>query len=244
MTSMTVLAPHSASEHRSFYLAMGLVCALITVVGFAPHYFFMRSAERPPLTPLLHIHAGTFTAWIALFTVQAGLIRADRREWHRRLGLFAALLAIVMLLAGTMTALESASTGRAPRGLTPATHLLNGLAQFLVAGCFLAIGFALRRHREAHKRLMLLATIGMLGPAINRIVVRNDIDLIVMSKPTVTLAIMLALVAAGMIYDYVKHRRVHPVYVYGALTFILTRPLRAVIAESGGWQRFASWLAS
>jgi hypothetical protein len=49
------------------------------------------------------------------------------------------------------------------------------------------------------------------------------------------LTVILALIAAGAVYDPRTRRRIDVAYVCGALAFIVTRSLSATIAESEWW---------
>jgi hypothetical protein len=62
---------------------------------------YMTSA-RPlsPLAPLVIVHAIAFTAWIALFLAQAGLISARQHKLHMRLGMATVGLAVIIVVLG------------------------------------------------------------------------------------------------------------------------------------------------
>ena len=106
---------------------------------------------------------------------------------------------------------------------------LMAIAMFAL---LVSAAIALRRRRDLHKRLMVLAMITVLGPAVARI-------LRLLSAQELFLVTQM-LVAGGfvlwaLINDWVKHRVVHPVYVVGGALAVLSWPLRAWIARSEGW---------
>ena len=70
----------------------------------------------PALPLLLHAHGLIFTSWIVLFVVQTRLIAGRRTPLHRRLGVVGGLLAVAMLVVGTMAAIASARRGFTPPG--------------------------------------------------------------------------------------------------------------------------------
>ena len=55
------------------------------------------------------------------------------------------------------------------------------------------------------------------------------------------LLIWLAPIYAGMIYDWVTRRIVHPVYVVGILAILFLKYVRGYIIESEAWQSTATW---
>jgi hypothetical protein len=144
---------------RAFFVGMALAMIVTVFVGFAPSCYVPR-ADAQPLTPMLHIHGAAATAWMLLFLTQTGLVAAQRVDIHRRLGLAGVAVAIVLAIFTTAVSIIS-------RGLTPRLTFAAGAVIMFVI--FVAAGYFKRRERDAHKRLMLLATIALLPPAIARI---------------------------------------------------------------------------
>ena len=54
-----------------FYLALALVCAAISILGFAPSYWVQLPAGTFKGTPLLHIHGALATAWVLFLIILA-----------------------------------------------------------------------------------------------------------------------------------------------------------------------------
>jgi hypothetical protein len=78
---------------------------------------------------------------------------------------------------------------------------------------FVTAAITLRRNKEAHKRLMLLAYVSILNAAVARIPgVRG---------PYVADALTLLPLVAGMTYDFASRRRVHKVYLWGGTLLVL-----------------------
>lgn len=107
---------------------------------------------------IVHIHGAVFFGWLVLFTSQLILVRRDQVSIHRRLGVFGAGLAAVMVVLGVMTAIvtEQVKFG------TPASDppfLSVMFADMLVFGGLVTTGMCLRQSPVDHKRLMLIATL-------------------------------------------------------------------------------------
>jgi hypothetical protein len=163
------IAQERSRDHR-FFTGMALACALTVFIGFAPTYYLRAAFDGPPVpTRLVHLHGAVCTAWILLFIAQTSLIAAGRTDLHRRLGAVGAGLAVALLVVGWFTAIEGARRGRTPPGGPPPLAFLSvPMGTLAVFAILVVIGLANRRRRDTHKRLMLLATIALLTPAIAR----------------------------------------------------------------------------
>ena len=98
-----------------------------------------------------------FTSWIVLFIVQTyGLFAAKRTDLHRRLGIAGAVLALLVFIVGTSTAIIRAKVVDVPPGApSPLVFLTIPLGDMLVFAGLAGAGLYLRRRVAAHKRLML-----------------------------------------------------------------------------------------
>ena len=76
--------PARAGDHRLFSF-MAIFSALTIVAGFFNTYGQKLMAGRPPVPPIIHLHALVFTAWLAVFVAQTTLVFAGRTAVHKRL---------------------------------------------------------------------------------------------------------------------------------------------------------------
>jgi uncharacterized membrane protein YozB (DUF420 family) len=224
-----------AREHR-FFTGMGLLAVLIAFVGFAPSYYLRSFSGREPLTTLVHLHGIVATAWLLLFVAQTSLVAAHRTDLHRRLGPAGAVLGLLFLVVGYVTAVEAARKGVTPPGGPPPLAFLAIPLTALLSFAVLA-GLALlwRRHRDTHRRLMLLATIAMLIPAFARM-------RWIAPGPLVGMGGISLLVVICMVWDRRLHGRIHPAFLWGGGLLLLSLPLRFAIARSEVWIDIARWL--
>lgn len=93
-----------------------------------------------------------------------------------------------------------------------------------------------RRRSEAHKRLILLATIGLLTAAIARLPGVGALG------PPAFLGLTDVFIVACFIYDRLAHGRVHPAFWAGGLFIIVSQPLRMAIGGTAPWLAFVGWL--
>ena len=213
---------------------MAFACLVTVVAGFGPTYFFKPFHASPPLSTLLHVHGLVFTTWLVLLIVQSGLVRADRVDVHRRLGIFGAVLAAAVVFLGLAVAVDGARRGASADGMAPLAFMIFPFGQTLLFGAFVGLGLWKRRQPELHRRFILLATICLLTPAISRIVDKRSV---------LASFLTLGFVVVAMIHDWKFRRRVHPIYLCGGVILLVSGPLRAAIGNSAAWQSFARLLA-
>jgi len=250
MSSLATAArPDAAVRERNFYLGMAIACVVIVLVGFSPSYFltpfFDRPASAPPPSIYLHLHAGIFTSWLVLFVVQTALVRADRRDLHRRLGILGLVVAIALVTINFATVANAIESGRTSSLGPPTTRLYIALSSSLIAAGYVFAGLYWRRDRETHKRFMLLATISMIGPAMNRVSRQLDLGgLLGIDGRLLSPAAVLVLLGVCMLHDYRQRRRVHPVYIVGVSVVIGARVLGRTVTQTEAWQSIANWILS
>jgi hypothetical protein len=228
---------------RVFYSGMAIAMALAVFVGFA-RTFYLRAyfgthgtISGGPFTPLVYIHAALFTTWVVLFLAQTSLVAAHRVAVHRRLGVAVAGLAGLMVVAGTAIAIAQARRGGAPPGISPEQFLAIPLGDMLGFATLVAIALWMRRNKEAHKRLMLLAYLAILAAAVARF--PGVLPLGPWAYYGLT---FIPFLAAAIFYDRLTRGRVHPAYLWGGAGLIAFVPLRLMISTTPAWHRLAEAL--
>ncbi len=230
---------------RVFYSGMAIGMALTVLVGFGPTYYTrafgpvpMSTFSGAPMTPLVHIHGVLFTAWVLLFIVQTALVAQHRVAIHCRIGIAGALLAVSMVVVGTLTALKMAARGSAPAGIDPLSFSMIPLSDMLFFAVFVAAALRMRANREAHKRLMLLAYVSIVAAAVARL------PGVLPLGPLVFFGLAFVFILVGIIYDIVSRHRVHPVYIWGGGVLALSVPLRLAVSGTDAWKSFAQSLTT
>ena len=210
---------HEHSEHRYFYVVAVFVTVTI-LAGFVPNYTLRLLHHDPNLTLVVHAHGLVMAAWIALFLTQTLLIARHRVDLHRRLGMFGVGLAVLVILAGVPTLIHGAARQSHDVHSTRFLWMLaafDGIALVVFAG-LVGAAILLRRRGDYHKRLMLLATLSLLGPAFGRLMsyakgLRGHIDIEV-------LLLCAGTVLACAIVDKVRLHRLHPTFLWGGASVI------------------------
>jgi hypothetical protein len=236
MSLESTLAPRRRAD-RVVYTWAALAAVIIVFAGFARTYYLKGVFGTPELSGLLHLHGLVMTSWFALFFVQVRLVATHRADWHQRLGIFGAALAALIVGVGTLTAIAAARAGHSP-GPPPLVFMAIPLGEMVVFPVLVILGLAYRRRPAVHKRLILLASLSMLTPAIARIpleFVRNG------GLPLFFgLTDLFILLCVG--FDTIKNRRLHPAFGFGFLFIFASQAFRFWLAGTPQWMRFATWL--
>ena len=209
---------------------MSLLMALGVGIGFGRTYTARIAAGTT--TPLIHIHGAVFGIWMLLFIAQAGLVATGRTRLHRQVGVAGAFFAVLMLVLGPLTGVIAARHGYPHGPVNPLSFLLfAALRDIFVFGSLTGAAIALNRDVETHKRLMLMGTLGGLGPA----------GFVRLAGP-LGYALVIVLMVSGPVYDWVMHKRFYAAYGWGIAVSLLSVPVFALLAQTDAWQSFAKTL--
>ncbi len=197
---------------RRFYLGFALVAAAFVLAGFT-RTFFLPLARRTFSAPwFVYGHAALLLTWIALLVLQASLVVRRNLPLHRRLGRVAVGLIPCMVISAVVVAnWATARDYRATPGDRIIAFYFGELMDMVMFGTFALFAYHQRNRPAAHKRLMLLATLALLGAAIGRIPVIG----------TASNYITLGMLGAIVLVDYAGLRRLHPATLIGGLGLII-----------------------
>lgn len=236
---MNTIANPQRRFERSFYLGAVIAAFAIVFAGFARTYYLKALFGTPALPWLLHLHGALMTSWFVLFFTQTYLIAAHRVTWHKRLGIFGVVLAMLVVIVDTTTLLRASARNLPIRG-TGALMILHDFVALAVFALLIGAAIALRRRGDFHKRLLLLATLSILGPGINRIplgFIRHG------GIPVTLLLIDLCVIVAADI-DTFRNHRLHPAFAWGAPMIVVSIWLAYLGEQTRAWMHFATWLVS
>jgi uncharacterized membrane protein YozB (DUF420 family) len=223
------------------YAWIALAAALIIFAGFARTFYLRSLSGAPPLSPLLFVHGTVMTLWFVVFCAQVWLVVEGRTDLHRRLGVVGLLVAVAVVCVGVAAAIDAGRRGSSPApGVPPLMFMAVPLFDMPVFALLVGIGAWKRRRPDVHKRLMLLATLGMLTPAIARI----PLSFIQDGGPPVFFGLALLVVLGCIAIDTARSRRLHPAFGWGAALIIAMLPLRLLVASTAAWTQFAGWLVA
>ena len=220
-------------RERIFYSGIALTFGLCVFVGFSRTYYLKALFGTPHLSWLAHLHGAVFTAWTVFFLCQVALVAAGRTDLHRQIGKAGAVLGVGIVMMGAAITLHAMHAGYASGRPRIAALLINGFMNLFLFSVFLGAGLIFRRKKEIHKRLMVLAMLSLIIPAIAR-----------MPIPHYLIGwVIFAFSLTGVVYDVIVLRRVHLTSILGALLINVASPLRFIIADVPSFQRFSEWIA-
>lgn len=236
------------SDHL-FYPAVAIACLIISIAAFAPAIIYSNQ-RLGSSSGLVMAHGGLFFLWLVVFLVQTLLIKHGSYRAHRRLGTVSALLAAAMIVVGYAATIAMTRRGFDFSGdldlkhdpLGPVNQMIFPLLDIAEFGLLVAAGYAFRRRRDYHKRLMLFATLALLPAPFAHFI--GHVPALKAHGTVVVLFIFISLVASA-IYDLMAYRRVHPVSLWLGLGMFMIDNLSAtVIGHSPLWTRIAQALIS
>lgn len=223
----------------AFYTWGAITAVAVVLAGFSRTFYLNPYLAKFPLTGLLVLHGAIMTTWFATFLVQTRLVATGRTRIHRRVGVFGAFVALAVLIVATTTAIVGAKAGHAPPGAPPPlVFLVVPLGDMVVFAGLVGTGLLLRRKPETHKRLMLLATLGILTAAIARI----PIDALQSAGLPAFFLVTDVIVLVFGAWDTIRNRRLHPAFGWGFAYIVLSQVVRFAIAGTPQWMAFARWL--
>jgi len=219
-----------------FFSAMALFILGAVVLGFARSYYLAGLFRAPLPSVVIHVHAAVASSWILLFIIQTALISGGRLQWHKRLGILGAALAGLMVILGFAAATDSLARGFAPPGSKFDPRAFYAVPIFGVAAFCILIFWALRVRSDgpAHKRLVLMATIGLLGPPVSRW------PFAFAKSPVTIIGVVVLFLALLAAFDLWSRRRIHRVTVSAGLFLGVSQLVMIPIGRTALWQQFAS----
>jgi len=211
-------------QRRSkFFMYVSIALLVIVLVGFSPTLYLRAFFDVPDIPLYVYGHGAALTAWFIWFCVQTTAVNNGRVDLHRRLGAVGVTIGILVLISGT-----AAAMGLAPRLLEKygnidsdfsriAGVVLGNIGLLVAFTGFLVAAVLNRRKSEIHKRLMYLASIGIILPAFGRIAKFPMIDL---PEPPLAFAGLLTFLVMLGIFDRTNNGSVHRVTWIGGIALL------------------------
>jgi hypothetical protein len=256
----TAIAPDKTPARLStdaFLVWMAFACVAISFGGFSMEYFATALSGKLVVPPIYHIHGTTALAWTVFLWVQAMFIANGQTLRHRRVGLIGISLATLVTVSGLLISIASIKihSVKEPIGPVLTFSVVPVMAALLFAGLVIA-ALVLVRHRESHKRLMLVATLSILEAPIARVfgfvlTPPNLRDTPLLDMPTPPLDVTTGpyivvdvLILVAMAFDWRTRGRPHPALVIGALFVVASQLSRFAIGPTAAWHDIATWMVS
>lgn len=227
--------PVRRSAEDYFFLAMALLLFAAVFIGFARTYYLagLFRAELP--SAVVHVHGALFSSWLLLLVVQVSLVSIGRVKWHMKLGIFGVIVAGLMVIAGLAT-LVGALRRHAEFHMSASIVFTGNLLQLLLfAGL---VGWAARARKDGatHKRLMVLATVAIIGPALVRW------PFAFASTIPALIGLLYVIPVLLIAFDLWSLKRVHRATIWGTLGILLIQFGAFGLGQTALMQRVTSWV--
>lgn len=228
---------------RNFFLLMAALLWLGTLMGFVPQ--IVRRVRAHDLFPVVvYVHAAAFVGWLCLLTTQVLLIRSRRVDLHRELGMAGVALYGAMLVLGVTTAVVvDHDLFVTPR--SDPSFLIIQLADMLAFAVLGGLAIALRKTPDAHKRLMIIATICIANAGFSRWLAPGLSGLLGdgywgdWAQLYLSDFVLIAMLGA---YDLISRGRMYSVYIFGAVCALGVEFIAVWMYVSPWWKPAATVL--
>lgn len=220
-----IAGPRRSRLSRWFFPGLAAALLTATLAGFAPSFYLRPLFTDRPLPGYLYVHGAVLTTWFVLVFAQTWFVAIHRTGTHRRLGAAAAAIAGLLVPISAFVAVRAI-----PRYVAAGVDaaeiqfiVLGDLVSLAVFTTLLVAALRLRRRPDWHKRLMAVACIIIIGPAIARL------ERVGVGLPVPAVLVLLLALLAG--FDVLTLRRVHRATAWAALLVVVA--LGAVLSLVG-----------
>jgi len=223
-------------QGERFFLVMGLVLLAIVIGGFVPPVL-ARPGGAASMPMLLHVHGAVFVSWFLIFCAQARLAGSGSLTLHMRFGKASVLVAVVMVILGYFVIRGAyANPDWSIAGMPGAASVMFPFTDILNFSIAYSLALANRRNPSSHKRLMLLAGILIIDPAVARLVMTLGA-----AAPLIVI-LELLLFGALFTYDIVTRRRPSWATMLGLGLFAVALAAKLTVSHHPAWRSFVEFV--
>ena len=218
---------------RYFFVGMACLFPVLVVLGFMPSYQAMSDGSFKPHW-FVHVHGALMAGWLFIFLTQTLLAARGNLKFHRQLGVFSAFYGAMICLLMPTTSIRARIAFPPPVEDLVWDILALELCAFSMFALFFVWGILVRKNAAAHKRLLLLATIILMGAAIDRMRWLPRLESGLFSN----FAYLDALLIPLFIYDFFSIGRIHKITLLGSACLIAAQLLVGTAWGSPAWHTF------
>ena len=210
-----------------FFVGAASLLVATVAIGFS-RTFYLRWIGTEGLPPSLqalplhiYLHGIVLTIWFALYFVQTVLIATHRTQLHRRLGVAGVVVALAVVVTSSITTQQAiAHSIVAPLADVPIVFFMT-VGNIVLFSARFGAGVYFRRSPETHKRLMYLASVTLIGPAVSRLPG-------VIAFPPILTVVDLVLLGALIWRDFRVGGRLHRATLWGGIVLFVAIRVLAV----------------
>ena len=219
---------------KVFFSSMAVLLLVIVLVGFGRTYFLKGLVLANLPSPIIHVHGAVFTIWTLLLLTQTTLVATGNVALHRKLGLWTFALSCAMPILGLAAAINSLSRGFHVPGLDAETFFAIPVFSIVIFSVLIFFAYRERLNSAVHKRLVLLATIELMGAPTGR-----PPFTAITGHPHTASVVVWALIAMLICYDLFALHTVNKATLLGGLWLVIMDQLSVPIGFTPAWHAFA-----
>lgn len=217
---------------KVFFSGMAVLMLGIVFAGFARTYFLAGVFRAPLPAAIIHVHGAVFTLWTLIFITQTSLVASGNVAIHRKLGLWAFGLASLMVVLGIWAAVNSLARGITPvPGMDAETFFSIPASAIFIFAVLIYFGYRMRSDSAAHKRLVLLATITLMGAPTGR----PPFSTLVEAHPHLASIFVWSLIGLLWLYDLWSLHKIHRASLFGGLWVVIVNQICVPIGMTAAW---------
>lgn len=225
---------------------------MLVIVGFAPTFYldplFETRDDAHSMPVFLVFHAVILTTWYTGLLVQSGLAVRRKIRLHRTFGVIGAFVAAAVVITGAVATVDAvpraAELGYPPRQIIDILVTSN-TANLIVFGTLVAAAIMNRSRPQVHKRLMLIASVAIIGPAVSPLrlfgaYVQSLLpDFITLPVPLLFWILLIGILA---VHDVVTLGRIHRATLIGAAAKAAATIVTVSLVRTGQANAYVDWI--
>ena len=223
---------------KYFFVFIAILFPVIVFLGFFPSYRDMEAGTLK-IHWLTHIHSAVMTSWLLLYLTQTLLAATGNINIHRRLGLLAFGLGILVFVFMGIVSFHILIVNHPSEGNFLFDLLLLNFFSMLSFALFFTWGMLLRKkNSSAHKRLITLATVVLILAATDRMQRTYSFPSLGMGYPAFSFFYQDILLIPLFLYDLITLRRIHNITWIATAIFIFLQVIVSNVYGSPSWHKF------
>lgn len=217
---------------------------ILNIIGLWKPYFSIISSEDILFS--VHIHGISMFSWIVMLIIQSWLIKMQRNQWHRILGIFSFPLFLIIIVSGIFIAIQGLGRNYDdPLSGMPLGTFYANFAFLLLFAMFYISGIYNRKDVELHARYMLATAQVFVIASMVRIIIfyfASVNDLETLSYYFYVSMLIGTIVPLALIANDKMKGKVYPPFVYLAIAYIILIVVGyKVVPDFDWWRSFAAW---
>jgi hypothetical protein len=247
-------ARSTRSARDPFFTGMTGLLLVVVLAAFVPTLYLRPFFDVPAVPAYLHVHGAVLTLWFIWLFGQSILVQVGSIGLHRSFGIAGAMLAAMVVLTSLMVQFDKGPRIKAlgqdmqARLAADSTIFWSNIGSLLIFAAFVTVAMLWRTRSATHKRLLFLASVGLIGPAMGRIARWPIWSSSGLSSYTAFdryfgiggIALFMLMIVG---YDLAKTRRINLATVIACALIVAVRIVASLMASSPAGLEFVRELA-